>query len=109
MRKKSNLLELGKKLFIDVFLQKLFSCFIDLVVSYTWTTAKDGNLPKDYFGYFPPNSYDSIQFCRVDDNTNVRYSMHFYFIINSNNEKKLIFETLILPSDKNKFNFFVRF
>ena len=108
-RKKSNLLELGKKLFIDVFLQKFFSCFIDLVVSYTWTKAKDGNLPKDYFGYIPPNSYDSIQFCRVDDNTDVRYSMHFYFIINSNNEKKLIFETLILPSDKNKFNFFVRF
>jgi len=51
-------------------LQKIFSCFIDLVVSYTWTKAKDGNLPKDYFGYFPPNSYDSIQFCRVNDNAN---------------------------------------
>ena len=57
-------------------MQKLFSCFIDLVVSYTWTKAKDGNLPKDYFGYFPPNSYDSIQFCRVNDNANVRF-MHF--------------------------------
>merc|ERR1719350_743825 len=44
--------------------------FQNPVVSYTWTKATDGNLPKEYFGYFPPNTHDSIQFCRVHDNVN---------------------------------------
>ena len=60
-------------------LEKYFSFyFIDPVVSYTWTKAKDGNLPKGYFGYFPPNTHNSIQFCRVHDNVNVRYDMYYY-------------------------------